>query len=77
MIEELFIDGLRVLVSTSIYAGVSDYTVYNNKIYRIVASEGSGLKRSVKLERELSKEEFWLTGVKLGLVVSPTGYIRI
>lgn len=80
MIKELFVDRIHVKVATSIRARVSDYTVYNDKIYRVVASEGAGIKRSMKLEREVgtSREELWVKGnVTLYKLVEPTGYIRI
>ncbi len=77
--EDLFIDGFNVTLS-NLPARVSDYTVYNGKIWKVVGSEGMGAHRSIKLERDLPKhlDELWVKGkVVLRKVIKPTGYIRL
>jgi hypothetical protein len=72
------IDGCEVEVSNIIPARCSDYTVYENKIWRIVATEGCGINRAQKLEREEHKETCWIKGpIILYKVIKPTGSISI
>jgi hypothetical protein len=69
------IDGCEVEVSNIIPARCSDYTVYENKIWKIVATEGN---KACKLEREKHKESYSIKGpIKLYKVIKPTGYISI
>ncbi len=72
------IDGMEVEVSDFFRATVSDYTVYEGKVWRIVSRNGPAIGDCKGLEREISGEHISVpNSVKLFKVVKPTGYIRI
>ena len=73
---EISINGMKIGISTFIRAQVGEYTVYNNKIFRITSSSGQGISRSYKLERP--DETCVVKGnVKLMKIIYPSGYISL
>jgi len=72
------IDGMDVETSDFIRANVSDYTVYEGKVWKIISRYGPAIGDCKGLERENAKEHTSVpNSVKLFKVVYPTGYIRI
>ncbi len=70
------IEGRTVKISTRIRPAVNEYTVYDNKIWRVTGSEGAGKRYKCKLEREEHKEVIWVSE-RLPLIVRPTGNIPV
>lgn len=57
---------------------VSGYTVYNNKVYRVVASAGMITDFSYTLESTINNERFTVKQPEAGELrelIQPTGYI--
>lgn len=70
----MFIDNRVVEVSNIIKARCSDYTVYNDKIWRITAVD-SVYRR---LDRDKSAETVWVkNNIALYKVIKPSGYIAV
>lgn len=69
----------EVVMHTHYRPKVSGYTVYNNKVYKVVGSEGSIIDYAICLESEVDNEHFWVKQPESGRLrqlVSPTGYIK-
>lgn len=75
----LLVEGREIeFAPTCMQARVMEYTVHNNKFYRVVACEGSGKDYYRTLERSKSGERITVgSEVKLPLVIKPSGYISI
>lgn len=74
------IDGKKIKTSNFMIANVGEYTVYDEKIWRVVSYEQKTLLRAAKiLERKRTKEcvVTYTDEVKLMKVVQPTGYIPV
>lgn len=69
-----------VTVHNKWIAKVSGYTVYNNKVYRVVVSEGSLKDFSLTLESTVNNERFSVKQPESGLLkelLLPTGYMEV
>lgn len=77
--SQVYSDELNREITLSIRkASVGDYTVYQNKIWRVTASIGCGKKRTKHLVREIANEDVWVSGNEpLFEIIRPSGYIRV
>lgn len=60
--------------------GVSDYVVYNNKIYKQVGYIGAGKEHKKELFKESTNERIWVSGndlAKIKYITSHRGYMKI
>jgi hypothetical protein len=76
MTNVMRIDNREITVSTYIKPSCGEYTVHKNKIWKITSRDAN----SMKLERELAKEEVWLKKPEMSelrQLIKPTGYIAI
>lgn len=74
----MIIDNIEVELSKVKKAFVSDYTVYNNKIWRVVGYNGPANGNTFILERMNTQERISISNKeKLYAIIKPTGYIDI
>jgi hypothetical protein len=72
------IDERKVVISTFFKARVGDYTVYENKLWRIVSYYGPAVGNYKGLRRENADETITVpNNITLYKVMEPTGYIAI
>ena len=75
--EELVIENRNITVS-KYSPTVGDYTVHNDKLWRVVAYAGPAIGNCKTLERQKTCERVNVSNmVKLRKVERPTGYIDI
>lgn len=70
------IENMEVEYSDNIYAECGDYCIYDNKIWKVVASDFNGKT----LVKEIKNEKIFLKrkdNIKIYKVLKPTGYIKI
>lgn len=71
------IDG-REVVTSGFSAHVGDYTVYQNKVWKITGSIGSNHDRRLNLERPKHNQSIWIdVKEEHSKVIKPTGYIAV
>lgn len=69
-----------VQINTRWRPKVSGYTVYNNKVYRVVASHGDIMSLTYTIESEVTGERFSVKQPESGQlceITSPKGYIKV
>lgn len=81
LFKKITIEGKELTVyHLSIKRGGNQYCVYENKIWNIVSSTGSGNSHTKLLERKLNKETILLDYEKLNdilYITRPTGFIAV